>query len=150
MSQGYPDNAPPHSRRTFAPSNALTAADLQFSGYILGSSHDASRSNFSYSAGVGQSTSSGTASGGHMLESLGLSDASSFVSSSMSARTNSSSSPAHSYSVGGAGPARSSAPYQGLSSVGSMPLMGYNSYASLLNKANLMFENNLDSMVIDW
>ncbi|KAJ2029647.1 hypothetical protein IWW57_001591 [Coemansia sp. S610] len=150
MSQGYPDNAPPHSHRTFAPSNALTAADLQFSGYILGGSHDASRSNFSYSAGVGQSTSSGTASSGHMLESLGLSDASSFVSSSMSARTNSSSSPAHSYSVGGAGPARSSAPYQGLSSVGSMPLMGYNSYASLLNKANLMFENNLDSMVIDW
>ncbi|KAJ2722883.1 hypothetical protein GGI07_003010 [Coemansia sp. Benny D115] len=34
--------------------------------------------------------------------------------------------------------------------MGSMPLSGYSSYASLLNKANLMFENNLDSMMVDW
>ncbi|KAJ2523103.1 hypothetical protein H4217_000307 [Coemansia sp. RSA 1939] len=31
-----------------------------------------------------------------------------------------------------------------------MPLLGYNSYASLLNKANLMFESNLDTMMVDW
>ncbi|KAJ2875700.1 hypothetical protein GGH93_001370 [Coemansia aciculifera] len=150
MSQGHPDSATLPGRRTFAPSNALTAADLQFSGYILGGGHDTGRSNFSYSAGVGHSVPGSAGSGGHMLEALGLSDASSFASSSMSARTNSSSSPAHNYSVGGVGSVRASAPYQGLSSMGSMPLMGYNSYASLLNKANLMFENNLDSMMIDW
>ncbi|KAJ2016967.1 hypothetical protein GGI14_003281 [Coemansia sp. S680] len=150
MGPGHPDSTSLPSRRTFAPSNALTAADLQFSDYILGSGHDTGRSNFSYSAGVGHSVPGSTGSGGHMLEALGLSDASSFASSSMSARTNSSSSPAHNYSVGGVGSVRSSAPYQGLSSMGSMPLMGYNSYASLLNKANLMFENNLDSMMIDW
>ncbi|KAJ2803713.1 hypothetical protein H4S07_004402, partial [Coemansia furcata] len=150
MSQGHTDSATQPGRRTFAPSNALTAADLQFSGYILGGGQDSGRSNFSYSTGVGHSAPSSTSSGGHMLEALGLSDASSFASSSVSARTNSSSSPTHNYSIGGVGPVRSSAPYQGLSSMGSMPLMGYNSYASLLNKANLMFENNLDSMMIDW
>ncbi|KAJ2304625.1 hypothetical protein IWW54_005340 [Coemansia sp. RSA 2705] len=32
---------------------------------------------------------------------------------------------------------------------GTMPLMEYNSYASLLNKANLLFDNNLDSMTVD-
>ncbi|KAJ1950860.1 hypothetical protein EC988_004227, partial [Linderina pennispora] len=37
-----------------------------------------------------------------------------------------------------------------LPSVGNIPILGYSSYASLLNKANLKFENNLDSMMIEW
>ncbi|KAJ2745978.1 hypothetical protein GGI20_001742 [Coemansia sp. BCRC 34301] len=144
------DSAILPDRRANAPSSMLDAADLQFSGYILGGGHDTDHPNFSYTAGVGHSAPSSSTGGGHMLETLGLSDAPSFASSSMSARTNSSSSPAHSYSASGVGPARSSASYHGLSSMGSMPLMGYSSYGSLLNKASLMFENNLDSMVIDW
>ncbi|KAJ2159521.1 hypothetical protein GGF46_002977 [Coemansia sp. RSA 552] len=42
------------------------------------------------------------------------------------------------------------APYQNFSPVGAMSMMGYSSYASLLNKATLMFDNNLDSMAVEW
>ncbi|KAJ2474880.1 hypothetical protein EV174_005474 [Coemansia sp. RSA 2320] len=149
MAHRHVDNAKMPDRRSLAPSSALTAADLQFSGYILGGAHDTGRTNFSYSAGPGHSI-PGTVSGGHTLETLGLSNASSLTASTVNGRTNSSSSPAHSYPMSTVGPAGTSTPYHGLSSLGSLPMMGYNSYASLLNKANLMFENNLDSMMIDW
>ncbi|KAJ2806760.1 hypothetical protein H4R20_001567 [Coemansia guatemalensis] len=47
----------------------------------------------------------------------------------------------------------SSTPYHGYTSVGTMPMMRYsscNSYTSLLNKANLLFDNNLESMTVEW
>ncbi|KAJ1939371.1 hypothetical protein GGF37_004426, partial [Kickxella alabastrina] len=150
--------------RSMGPSNALNAADLQFSGYILNGGLDHNRTSFSYSPAAGNpmlpnggSSGGGSTHANRLLETLGMASAHQLSNSSFGSRTNASSSPTLDHSINSAGiispPASSvasSSYHHGISSVSSMPLSGYSSYASLLNKANLMFENNLDSMMVDW
>ncbi|KAI7829135.1 hypothetical protein BX661DRAFT_100465 [Kickxella alabastrina] len=150
--------------RSMVPSNALNAADLQFSGYILNGGLDHNRTSFSYSPAAsnpmlpsGGSSGGGSTHANRLLETLGMASAHQLSNSSFGSRTNASSSPTLDHSINSAGiispPASSvasSSYHHGISSVSSMPLSGYSSYASLLNKANLMFENNLDSMMVDW
>ncbi|KAJ1724661.1 hypothetical protein LPJ53_001089 [Coemansia erecta] len=127
-------------------SSVLSTADLQFSGYILNGFQNTNRSPFSYSPAASlpmtESGGNGTA-GPHssrLLETLGMPGSNSVSGAVAGCRTNSSLSPAYRQAMGSSG----------FPTTESSQLAGYSTYASLLNKANLMFENNLDSMMIDW
>ncbi|KAJ2347500.1 hypothetical protein GGF43_004745, partial [Coemansia sp. RSA 2618] len=130
--------------RSLGVSSALNTADLQFSGYILNGGHDAHRTGLSYSGAPSEAMAPYDASS-HLLETLGVNGA-----QAMSGRDGSTTVPAYGHALGTAGSAMTSTPYQNMSTGGTMPMLEYNSYASLLNKANLMFDNNLDSMTVDW
>ncbi|KAJ1801178.1 hypothetical protein LPJ59_000502 [Coemansia sp. RSA 2399] len=163
----------PDNKASFAPSSALDAADLQFSGYLLnGSGHTNnsiggfSRNYYSCAPNSGyssaQSDKSNGSSGGngaHLLGSLGIANTHSFGTQQPGgSRYASIASPTIGRAMrtpGNTNPSSEPSSYNasshhGFSSANNMPLLGYNSYASLLNKANLMFESNLDTMMIDW
>ncbi|KAJ2658233.1 hypothetical protein IW148_004789 [Coemansia sp. RSA 1199] len=135
--------------RSLGASNALNTADLQFSGYILNGSHDAHRPGFSY-AGAPSDTMMTYDANSHLLESLGVTSAQSFSAQTMSGRDGSTAAPAYGHGLRNAGSSVTSTPYQSMPTGGMIPLIENTSYASLLNKANLMFDNNLDSMTVDW
>ncbi|KAJ1849917.1 hypothetical protein LPJ70_000150 [Coemansia sp. RSA 2708] len=134
-------------------SSALSAADLQFSGYILnGSGGDAHRSSLSHTGAPGNAAAPYDTNA-HLLETLGVTGAQPFATQGLSGRDGMAAVSTYGQTLGAAGTANSSmtsTPYQGMPTAGTMPLMEYNSYASLLNKANLLFDNNLDSMTVDW
>ncbi|KAJ2787484.1 hypothetical protein GGI15_000671 [Coemansia interrupta] len=127
-------------------SSVLSTADLQFSGYILNGFQNTTRSPFSYSpaASLPMTESGGNGAAGphsnRLLETLGMPGSNSASGAVAGCRTNSSLSPAYRQAMGSSG----------FPTTESSQLAGYSTYASLLNKANLMFENNLDSMMIDW
>ncbi|KAJ2221794.1 hypothetical protein EV180_004532, partial [Coemansia sp. RSA 518] len=86
----------------------------------------------------------------HVLECLGVTSAQSFSAQPMSGRDGSTTVPAYGHGLRTTGLSVTSTPYQSMPTGGIMPLIEHTSYASLLNKANLMFDNNLDSMTVDW
>ncbi|KAJ2375485.1 hypothetical protein GGI05_007139, partial [Coemansia sp. RSA 2603] len=126
-------------------SSVLSTADLQFSGYILNGFQNTNRSTFSYSpaASLPVTESSGNSAAGphsnRLLETLGMPGLHSVSGAMAGCRPNSALSPAY----------RQAMDSSRLSTTDSNQLAGYSTYASLLNKANLMFESNLDSMMID-
>ncbi|KAJ2082971.1 hypothetical protein H4R24_001165 [Coemansia sp. RSA 988] len=126
---------------SYVPSDTLSSTDLQFSGYILNGSNDINRNSYTY---VGPSVCAATAFDGSTgnFKMLGTSDAHTLSNRHVGERL----------SAAGT-PTVTSTPYHGYSSVGTMPMMRYNScnsYTSLLNKANLLFDNNLESMTVGW
>ncbi|KAJ2165760.1 hypothetical protein IW139_002184 [Coemansia sp. RSA 353] len=135
--------------RSLGTSNALNTADLQFSGYILNGSHDLHRPGFSYT-GASSDTMTSYDANSHVLECLGVTSAQSFSAQPMSGRDGSTTVPAYGHGLRTTGLSVTSTPYQSMPTGGIMPLIEHTSYASLLNKANLMFDNNLDSMTVDW
>ncbi|KAJ2665427.1 hypothetical protein IWW48_000316 [Coemansia sp. RSA 1200] len=170
MPQNRPNGARfPENRSSFAQSNALDAADLQFSGYLLNGGGNSNNSGLGFGRNYYSGCSSAQSekgSGGcrenntQLFGSLGMANTSSLGTQQLnSGRYSSITSPGIGNMSGSAGisssqlessSSYSASPLQAFSSTNSMPLLGYNSYTSLLNKANLMFESNLDTMMIDW
>ncbi|KAJ2620608.1 hypothetical protein GGI25_002631 [Coemansia spiralis] len=160
MTQDHLDGARiPDHRLSVAPSSALDAADLQFSGYLLSGSYGSlGRTGYSYGLNTSHVDVQGDGSSRRLLETLGMAGMHSFGSQLASSRSNSVMSPTSGKHVSTPGVSGSlsttpfaTTPHQSFSSTSNiMPLTGHSSYASLLNKANLLFENNLDSMMLNW
>ncbi|KAJ2843360.1 hypothetical protein IWW36_005587 [Coemansia brasiliensis] len=141
--------------RSLGIGSTLSSADLQFSGQILNGSHNLHRPAGSYTGSTidklapynPDSNFLDTLNGAHGIQSLNEHNGS----TTMPTYGRHHSQPQNtSASLSAVASSVASTPYQGHSSIGTMPLMEYGSYASLLNKANLMFDNNLDSMALDW
>ncbi|KAJ1871313.1 hypothetical protein LPJ57_005217 [Coemansia sp. RSA 486] len=138
--------------RSAVTSNALNTADMQFSSYVLNESQDTTQNTFSYSPAVNISmldnggNHCNSFAGNRILRGLGAADSQPFSGNAFGNRSTipMSSSGSHPISYTGA---------LGVSSFScteSSRASGHGGYASLLNKANLLFENNLDSMMVDW
>ncbi|KAJ2611060.1 hypothetical protein H4S08_003331 [Coemansia sp. RSA 1365] len=128
---------------SYTPSNTLSSTDLRFSGYILGSSSEISRNNHSYNGPSSCAVTACDSSTSH-FKMLGTSDPQSHPTQYVDRRLS---------AAGAPGLSLSSTPYHGYPSVGTMPMTRYDpcsSYTSLLNKANLLFDNNLESMTVEW
>ncbi|KAJ1878116.1 hypothetical protein LPJ57_003593, partial [Coemansia sp. RSA 486] len=138
--------------RSAVTSNALNTADMQFSSYVLNESQDTTHNTFSYSPAVNISmldnggNHCNSFAGNRILRGLGAADSQPFSGNAFGNRSTipMSSSGSHPISYTGA-PGVSS-----FSCAESSRASGHGGYASLLNKANLLFENNLDSMMVDW
>ncbi|KAJ2557317.1 hypothetical protein EV175_001416, partial [Coemansia sp. RSA 1933] len=153
----------PDSKTSFTPSSALDAADLQFSGYLLSGScssnsnvsgfsrnYNSCAPNSGYSSAQSdKSNANSEGNSAHLLGSLGIANTHPFGRQQQlgGGRYNLIASPTIGKAVGtpGSTNAASSEPssyradsHQSFSSANNMPLLGYSSYASLLNKANLM------------
>lgn len=153
--------------RLINPTSALNSADLRFSDYLLNSQQGMNRSgriassllsqagqnnryqnsNYPYGQSTGSLTMSNALSQSYHHSPLASTPHSSRVTALTSPPYGSQlSSPR----LGNINNTSTSQHTVLPSTMGNMPMMGYNSYASLLNKANLLFENSLDSMMLDW
>ncbi|KAJ1734608.1 hypothetical protein LPJ61_000990 [Coemansia biformis] len=142
--------------KPFATSSALTTADLQFSGYILNGGHGTGRADLAQrgpSSGMPASLDGNS----YLFDAQGAGEARPLPAPALAKRGSSTLAHSHIGSLGAAAgvigaqaSSVSSTPYHGFASVGTGPMMEYSSYASLLNKASLMFDSNLDSMTVDW
>ncbi|KAJ2710963.1 hypothetical protein H4R19_003486 [Coemansia spiralis] len=142
--------------KPFATSSALTAADLQFSGYILNGGHDAAGRTDPAHRGVAGDFAAQFDGSSYLHDAPGAGDTRPLAALALGKRGGSMFSHSHLGALGvSAAPGAqalsvSSTPYHAFPPVGTMPMAEYSSYASLLNKASLMFDSNLDSMIIDW
>ncbi|PIA14706.1 hypothetical protein COEREDRAFT_88525 [Coemansia reversa NRRL 1564] len=129
---------------SYTPSNTLSSTDLRFSGYILGSTSEINRSNHSYNGPSSACAVTACDSSTNHFKMLGTSDTQSQPTQYAGGRLS---------AAGASGLSVSSTPYHECSSFGTMSMARYDpcsSYSSLLNKANLLFDNNLESMTVEW
>ncbi|KAJ2888413.1 hypothetical protein FB639_000661, partial [Coemansia asiatica] len=140
-------------QRSTVHSNALNTADMQFSSYVLNGGQDIGRNSFSYSPTVNiplldnRGNHDSSLAGSRLFRGFGTAGPQTFSSTAaLGSRSSISMSSTGNYPVNCTGSLGSST----FSCADSSRLSGHNSYVSLLNKANLLFENNLDSMMIDW
>ncbi|KAJ2455361.1 hypothetical protein EV183_000897 [Coemansia sp. RSA 2336] len=154
MAHGQP-GAGAADYRSLGIGSTLSSTDLQFSGQILSESHNIHRAAGPYAASTADRLAPynpdnsflDTLSGTHSVQSLSGRNGS----AAMATYGHHYSQPQNtSASLSAVASSVNSTPYQGHASIGSIPQMEYSSYASLLNKANLMFDSNLELMCMDW